>query len=122
VVQRIPTSDATQAQQPQQTNQPQQSAQQPAQTQAQAQQQQPQQQSAPTVAIQQTYTDPPAYPAAQYQDQKTDSGNYDVYIPTGNGSFTLVQLKRSGDGYLGPQGEYYPSYPTVDQLKLRYLK
>jgi len=81
---------------------------------------QPVQQAAP---VQQTYTEPPAYPATTGQVQKDNPTNsYDVYIPADNGTFTLVQLKKSGSGYLGPQGEYYPSYPTMDQLKARYVK
>ena len=28
----------------------------------------------------------------------------------------------SGDGFVGPQGEYYPGHPTVEQLKILYGK
>ncbi len=45
-----------------------------------------------------------------------------VYIPNSNGSYTAVTLTRSGGGYLGPQGEYYPSHPTVEQLAVLYGK
>jgi len=50
------------------------------------------------------------------------TGQYDVYLPNGNGTFTLVRLSKTPTGYLGPQGEYYPDHPTTDQLKDRYLK
>jgi hypothetical protein len=43
-----------------------------------------------------------------------------VYIPRKNGSVTAVTLVRHNQGYLGPQGEYYPGNPTVEQLKILY--
>jgi hypothetical protein len=43
-----------------------------------------------------------------------------VNIPNASGSFTAVKLVRYKDGYLGPQGEYYPGKPTVDQLRVLY--
>ena len=50
---------------------------------------------------------------------KIDS--YDIYIPNDNGSYTLVTLKKSDKGgFLGPQGEFYPEHPTVEQLKALY--
>ncbi|MFH0918508.1 MAG: DUF6515 family protein [Candidatus Omnitrophota bacterium] len=45
-----------------------------------------------------------------------------IDIPNSNGSYTTVVLIRQGDGYLGPQGEYYPGNPTVEQLKSLYGK
>ena len=33
-----------------------------------------------------------------------------------------VTLKRSGNGFVGPQGEYYADNPTVEQLKVLYGK
>lgn len=49
---------------------------------------------------------------------KIDS--YDIYIPNDNGSYTLVTLKKSDKGFIGPQGEFYPEHPTVEQLKTLY--
>ena len=43
-----------------------------------------------------------------------------VNIPNSRGGFTSVTLRRSGNGYVGPQGEYYAQYPTVQQLQLMY--
>ncbi len=48
--------------------------------------------------------------------------NYDIYVPNRDGSFTLVSLKKTGQGFVGPQGELYPEYPTVEKLKLLYEK
>jgi len=50
------------------------------------------------------------------------SGNFDVYVPNSNGSYTLVTLKKADKGYLGPQGEFYPEHPTVEKLKVLYGK
>lgn len=45
-----------------------------------------------------------------------------VNVPNSNGSFTPVKLVKYKDGYVGPQGEYYPGNPTVDQLRVLYGK
>jgi len=47
---------------------------------------------------------------------------YTVNVPNAAGSFTAVKLTKYGNGYIGPQGEYYPGNPTVDQLKVLYGK
>jgi len=38
------------------------------------------------------------------------------------GGYTSVVLKRSGKGYVGPQGEYYTEFPTVAELEVMYGK
>ena len=38
------------------------------------------------------------------------------------GGYTAVILKRSGNGYVGPQGEYYPQVPSMAQMKAMYGK
>jgi hypothetical protein len=43
-----------------------------------------------------------------------------VNIPNTSGSYTSIDLVKYGNGYLGPQGEYYPSHPTVSQLRVLY--
>jgi hypothetical protein len=45
-----------------------------------------------------------------------------VNVPNSNGSYTSVVLKRSGNGYVGPQGEYYDQVPTTAQLQAMYGK
>jgi hypothetical protein len=45
-----------------------------------------------------------------------------VNVPNSNGGYTAVVLKRSGNGYLGPQGEYYDQIPTTAQLQAMYGK
>jgi hypothetical protein len=43
-----------------------------------------------------------------------------VNVPNSNGEYTAVVLKRSGNGYVGPQGEYYDQVPSTTQLQAMY--
>jgi len=43
-----------------------------------------------------------------------------VNIPNSKGGFTPVTLIKRGDGYIGPQGEFYTGHPTVAALKALY--
>jgi hypothetical protein len=43
-----------------------------------------------------------------------------VWITNDNGSLTAVTLTRRFSGYIGPLGEYYPTMPTEEQLKILY--
>jgi len=45
-----------------------------------------------------------------------------INIPNDKGGYTAVTLKKSGNGYIGPQGEFYPDFPKVSQLKVVYGK
>jgi hypothetical protein len=45
-----------------------------------------------------------------------------VNVFNSNGGYTAVVLKRSGNGYVGPQGEYYDQIPTTAQLQAMYGK
>ncbi len=47
---------------------------------------------------------------------------YTVNIPNDKGAYTAVILKRAGNGFIGPQGEFYSKFPKVYQLKLMYGK
>ncbi len=57
---------------------------------------------------------PPAPVSAQ--------GSFPVNIPNSNGSYTTIVITRSGNGYVGPQGEFYATFPSVAQLKAMYAK
>jgi hypothetical protein len=59
---------------------------------------------------------PVAYAPASTKPQDA----FTVNIPNGNGGFTSVTLKRSGQGFVGPQGEYYPEFPKVEELRTIY--
>ena len=45
-----------------------------------------------------------------------------VNIPNERGGYTAVTLKRSGNGFIGPQSEYYSEFPRVNQLRAIYGK
>ena len=45
-----------------------------------------------------------------------------VNVPNYKGGYTSVTLTRSGTGFVGPQGEYYPEFPKIKQLKEMYGK
>lgn len=61
-------------------------------------------------------TAPPAQPVVQSPEIVT------INIPSSTGGYTAVTLKKAGNGYIGPQGEYYSGHPTVEQLKALYGK
>jgi uncharacterized protein YcfJ len=43
-----------------------------------------------------------------------------VNVNNSNGSVTPVTIRRVGNQYVGPRGEYYNSLPTEAQLKVAY--
>ena len=45
-----------------------------------------------------------------------------INVPNANGSYTAVTLVRSSNGYIGPQGEFYPGHPSVEQLRVLYAR
>jgi hypothetical protein len=45
-----------------------------------------------------------------------------VLVNNSDGTKTSVTLTKDGSKYIGPKGEYYPSLPTEEQLKLIYGK
>jgi len=55
-------------------------------------------------------------------DKNVSGEEYIVNIPNSDGSFTPVKLKKSNNGYIGPQGEFYQGHPSVEQLKVLYGK
>jgi len=48
--------------------------------------------------------------------------SYTINIPNGKGGYNAVLLKRSGNGFVGPQGEFYSEFPKVSQLQVMYGK
>ena len=47
---------------------------------------------------------------------------FTVNVPNYRGGYSPVTLTRSGTGFIGPQGEYYPEFPKIKQLKEMYGK
>lgn len=62
----------------------------------------------------------PVSAAQPAQAVMTDEGLVRVTVPKFNGGSTLITLKRSGNGFFGPRGEYYPVFPSLEQLRLVY--
>ena len=50
------------------------------------------------------------------------NGLFVVNIPNAKGTYPPVAIRRSGSGFVGPQGEFYTEFPHVEQLKLMYGK
>ncbi len=67
----------------------------------------------PVVAVKQ---DPVVVTSAPAQ---AADGSITINIPNAHGGYT-VALKKTNNGYIGPQGEYYAQHPTVEQLKALY--
>ena len=68
----------------------------------------------PDVTVIETAKDSPKF-------QTTDSEDaFTLNIPNAKGGYTAVTLKRSEDGFIGPQGEFYAEFPSVEQLKVMY--
>ena len=62
-----------------------------------------------------------AMPAATIGQESPD-GSFTVNIANAQGGYTAVIIKRSGNGFVGPQGEYYAEFPKVSQLQAMYSK
>jgi len=48
--------------------------------------------------------------------------SFTVNIPNSKGGYNTVIIKRSGNGFVGPQGEFYADFPKVSQLQVMYGK
>jgi len=48
--------------------------------------------------------------------------SFTINIPNDKGGYTAVLLKKSGKGFVGPQGEFYDEFPKVSQLQVMYGK
>ncbi len=65
---------------------------------------------------------PAAYSGAAARPQTITAASDVVNVPNSDGTFTPIKLIKHGDGYTGPQGEFYPGHPTINQLKTLYGK
>ena len=52
----------------------------------------------------------------------TQPAEITVNIPNIHGGYNAVVIRKSGDGFVGPQGEYYPEFPKIFQLQMKYEK
>jgi len=61
-------------------------------------------------------------PGTQTAPATKADDSFTVNIPHAKGGYVAVILKRSGNGFVGPQGEYYPEFPKIEILKVMYGK
>ena len=54
--------------------------------------------------------------------QATEDDAVTLNIPSAKGGYVAVILKKSGNGFIGPQGEFYPEFPKIELLKVMYGK
>ncbi|MFH1799236.1 MAG: DUF6515 family protein [Candidatus Omnitrophota bacterium] len=67
-------------------------------------------------------TPPPSVVSSNASAVEAPEKTIVVTVPNPNGSYIPVTLQKYSDGYVGPNGEFYPDYPTIDQLKAMYAK
>jgi len=67
-------------------------------------------------------TPPPSVVSSNAPSVEAPEKTIVVTVPNPNGSYIPVTLQKYSDGYVGPNGEFYPDYPTIDQLKAMYAK
>jgi hypothetical protein len=48
------------------------------------------------------------------------AGSFIVNVPNNAGGYTPIRIQKFGNGYVGPQGEFYYPFPQVTQLKAMY--
>lgn len=55
-------------------------------------------------------------------DSSADASEFVINIKNSEGEYTKIKIKKHYHGYMGPQGEYYDSFPEVAQLKAMYVR
>ncbi|MEI8011130.1 MAG: DUF6515 family protein [Candidatus Omnitrophota bacterium] len=69
------------------------------------------------------FVDSPVVQPGTSAPQGTRDESFTINIPKAQGSgYSSVIIKRSGNGFVGPQGEYYSEFPKVPQLQAMYAK
>ncbi len=51
---------------------------------------------------------------------QAEGDTFILNIPNYRGGYTPVVIRRSGSGFVGPQGEYYAGFPSMEQLRIMY--
>ncbi len=60
--------------------------------------------------------------AVPAQPQPSERETVTINVPTSNRGSIAITLVRYPNGFAGPQGEFYPTLPTAEQLRVRYGK
>ncbi|MCA9400684.1 MAG: hypothetical protein KC713_03595, partial [Candidatus Omnitrophica bacterium] len=59
-------------------------------------------------------------PEPKHQVDVVNDAVFIINIPDEKGGYTPIKLTRKNSGFVGPQGEYYDSFPRVEDLKVIY--
>ena len=59
---------------------------------------------------------------AEIDSMRNQQATETIWITDSNGAQRPITLRRSGPNLIGPQGEYYSSMPTQEQLQQRYAQ
>jgi hypothetical protein len=43
-----------------------------------------------------------------------------INVPWSGGGYITITLVRYTNGFVGPRGEFYPTLPTGEELRVRY--
>ena len=60
------------------------------------------------------------YMSSVNQPQVSDRETVTINVPGRSGSSIAITLVRFSNGFVGPQGEFYSTLPTIEQLRVRY--
>ena len=74
------------------------------------------------VTVEQVVPVAPAPQSVPTPTQNTPEGTFIVNVPDGHGGYIPVKITKSGNGFVGPQGEFYSEFPKVSQLQAMYSK
>ncbi len=77
---------------------------------------------APNSAAPQAAPNPAVENTVQGSSAANAQDSFTVNIPNSKGTYTPVTLQRFGNGFIGPQREYYTQFPSIEQLKVMYAK
>ncbi|MCX5705395.1 MAG: hypothetical protein NTZ92_05010 [Candidatus Omnitrophica bacterium] len=61
-----------------------------------------------------------AYISSVNQSQVYDRETVTINVPSRNGGSIAITLVGYDNGFVGPQGEFYSTLPTAEQLRIRY--
>jgi hypothetical protein len=62
----------------------------------------------------------PAQPAEKSKAAANRGDTVTINVPNSSGGYTSVDLVKTDKGYIGPEGEFYPNHPTVEELEVLY--
>jgi hypothetical protein len=51
-----------------------------------------------------------------------NSGSFTIDLINTDGQDTQIQMQAQYNGYIGPQGEFYPQFPSIQQLQAMYVQ